>query len=64
MRVDRRRVLQPVDLRLDPLGDLRVAVSARDGGDAGQQVEVAAACLVEQILHVPVDDGEAARDRA
>ena len=49
-------MLQPVELRLDPLSDFRVTVAARDGGDAGQQVEVAPPRLVEEILHVPIDD--------
>ena len=58
VQVDRRRVLQRVGLLLDARGDLRVAVAAAHRHDAAEHVEVAAARLVEEPLHVALDDHE------
>jgi len=56
MEIDRGRVLKPRHLFLDSCDDGRVGMTACYGGDAREQVEIAPAGLVEEILHVPLDD--------
>jgi hypothetical protein len=55
VEVDRGGVLDPPDLIADRLHHLRMTVPARHGDDAGKEVEVAAAGLVVQVLHVALD---------
>jgi len=50
--IERRRVLQPVDLRVHFAGDLRVAVPHGDGQDAAEEIEVPVAVKIPQVLHL------------
>jgi hypothetical protein len=58
VQVDRRGVLECLDLLLDPGGDVGMAVAAGHGDDPGEEIEIAAARLVEDVLHPPFDDHE------
>jgi len=58
MQIDSGRVLKRLDLILYRRHDLRVAVSAGNRDDPGVHVEVSLPRLVEQPLHVPLDDQE------
>src|SRR6185436_3425223 len=48
--------LQCLDLPVDRGNYLGMAVTARDSDDSGEHVEIALASLVEQPLHVPLNN--------
>ncbi len=56
--VERRGVLQAVDLRLDLAGDLGIGVADGDGQDAAEEVEVLAAFEIPDVLHAGAVDDE------
>ncbi len=56
MQVDRGGVLQRAHLLCHAPHELRMAVANAHGHDARQAVEVSAARLVVEVLHVPLDD--------
>jgi len=49
--IERRSVLQPVDLRVHFAGDLWVAVTHGDGQDAAEEIEILVAFHVPEVLH-------------
>jgi hypothetical protein len=56
VEVEHGGVLQAAGLRGDRADDVRVAVAAAHGGDAGERVQVAPPALVEQVLHLTLHD--------
>ena len=56
VEVDRGRVLEDFVLPVDGGHDLRMAVAHAHRHDPAEAVEIAAARLVVEILHVPLDD--------
>lgn len=56
VEVEHGGVLQAPGLRGDRVHDVRVAVAAAHGGDAGEGVQVAPAALVVQVLPLPLND--------
>jgi hypothetical protein len=56
VQIDRRRVLERLDLLLDRGDDLRVTVTARDGNDPRKHIQVPPTGFVVEVLHVTLDD--------
>ena len=55
MQINGRHMLQLADLLADFFDNIRMAVSDRNGDDAGEAIEILLAFFVPQVLHVPFD---------
>ena len=51
-------MLQSLQLAVHSFCDLRLAVPARNRGNAGQHVQIAASRFIEEVLEVPFHDHE------
>jgi hypothetical protein len=56
VQIDGAAVLQRRGLLLHPPYYLGMTVAAGDSGDPGEQVEIPPAGLVEEVLHLALDD--------